>query len=195
MKSLLRPLVIGAILLSAVPVWAEEKDKPDVGPNPAAQAAADALRSFAGADGAFLAGGSLKETFNKDDMATMLQFPTDEIVVLKLTGDQILQAFERSVQFYPEQNKFFLQISGFEVTFKKKAAPSGRVVGVKVGGVPLDKTKSYTVAMPSLLARNVGYSRIWDKAETKKKFPNTTLEDVLKGKKVSEEALRWVGQL
>jgi 2',3'-cyclic-nucleotide 2'-phosphodiesterase (5'-nucleotidase family) len=193
MKIVLRPLVLGALLLASVPVWAFEK--PDVGPNAAAQSAADVLRTFAGADGAFIAGGSLKETFNKDDMSTMLQFPTDEIVVLKLTGDQIRQAFERSVSLYPEANKSFLQISGFEVTFKKAKGSGDRIISISASGAALDNDKKYTVAMPSLLARGaVGYYRIWEKAETVKTFPNTKFEDVLKGKKVSEGALRWVAQ-
>lgn len=193
MKTVFRPLVLGALLLASMSILAV--DKPDVGPNAAAQSAADVLRTFAAADGAFIAGGSLKESFNKDDMSTMLQFPSDEIVVLKLTGDQVRQAFERSISLYPEPNKSFLQISGFEVTFKKTKSTGDRVVSVTANGSALEKDKTYNVAMPSLLAGGaVGYYRIWEKAETVKKFPNTKFEDVLKGKKVSEGALRWVAQ-
>lgn len=189
----IRPLILGALILASTSGWAFEK--PDVGPNAAAQSAADVLKTFTGADGSFIAGGSLKESFNKDDMSTMLQFPTDEIVVLKLTGDQIRQAFERSVSLYPEPNKSFLQIAGFEVTFKKTKGTGDRILSITANGSALDEKKTYNVAMPSLLARGaVGYYRIWEKAETVKTFPNTKFEDVLKGKKVSEGALRWVAQ-
>lgn len=192
MRLAFRTPLIAAILLASTSIFAD--DKPDVGPNYAGQSAADALRAFAGSDGAFIAGGMLKDTFNKDDLSTMLAFPTDGIEVLSLTGDQIRQAFERSVSMYPAQNKSFLQISGFDVVYKKAAGPT-RIVSISVNGAPLDNNKSYTVAMPWPLAHGaVGYFRVWNSDKPVKTFPQSTMESVLKGKKSTEGSLRWSAQ-
>lgn len=192
MRLSIRPSILAALLVASALTWADEK--PDVGPNLAAQSAADALRTFASTDGAFIAGGQLKETFNKDDLSTMLQYATDEVVVLSLTGEQIRQAFERSVSMYPSPNKSFLQISGFDVTFKKSPSPT-RIVSVTANGAPLDNAKTYTVAMPANLARGaVGYFRVWEEKQITKTFAKTTMDDVLKGKRASEGTARYIAQ-
>jgi len=192
MRLFSRTLILATLALAAGQLWAD--DKPDVGPNLAAQSAADALKDFASSDGAFIAGGQLKETFDRNDLSTMLQYATDEVVVLNLTGDQIRQAFERSIAMYPSANQSFLQISGFEVTFKK-SANSERVVSVTANGAPIDNARSYTVAMPMNLARGaVGYFRVWDAKHPAKTFPQTTMENVLKGKKATDGSPRWIAQ-
>jgi 2',3'-cyclic-nucleotide 2'-phosphodiesterase (5'-nucleotidase family) len=204
MNKLLRPMFFAALAIgvvacaSAVVVRQTAKsaeDKPDVGPSPAAQSAADLLRTYAGADGAFIHAGFLKDTYTKEDLATWLKYPVDEIVTLSLTGDQVRQAFELSVSLYPESNMSFLQISGFEVTFKKTGPTDHRIVSITANGANLDNAKTYTVAMPSLLAHGaVGYYRIWGKAKPTKEFPNVTMESVLKGKKPTAGSLRWTAQ-
>jgi len=192
MRLFSRTLIFTTLALAAGQTWAD--DKPDVGPNLAAQSAADALKDFAASDGAFIAGGQLKDAFDRNDLSTMLQYATDEVVVLSLTGDQIKQAFERSIAMYPSANQSFLQISGFEVTFKK-AASNIRVVSVTANGAPLDSSHSYTVAMPMNLARGaVGYFRVWDLKHPAKTFPQTTMESVLKGKKATDGSPRWIAQ-
>lgn len=169
-------------------------EKPDVGPNLVVQSAADEIRSAAGADAAFLGAGFLKDTFNKDDLGSMLQYPTDEIVVLSLTGEQIRQALERSVSLYPQPNQSFLQLSGIDVVFKKTGAPNSRIVTATIGGTPLSDGKTYSVAMPSLLAKGgLGYFKIWEQAKVTKRV-SRTLESVLKGKRASEGSARWTAQ-
>lgn len=181
------------LVLAALPAIADER--PDVGANLVVQSVADALRDFTNADGAFMPAGLLKETLNKDDLATIIQYPTDEVVVLTLSGEQIRQAFERSVSLYPQANKSFLQISGFEVTFRKAGPPNQRIVSVTASGSPLQDGRTYSVAMPSLLAKGgLGYFKIWDDLKPTKTFPNTTLEDVLKGKRATEGTPRWTAQ-
>jgi len=113
---------------------------------------------------------------------------------VNLKGSQIRQALERSVSLHPQQNTSFLQISGFEATFSKGAAPGQRVLNVMAGGTKLDDSKTYTVAMPNTLGRGgLGYFKIWDKSKIVKTF-DRTVEDVLKGKKFVETAPRWVAQ-
>ena len=158
------------------------------------QAAADVLRDFAGTDGAFLAAGLVKESYQASDLSSLLLYPTDEVVVVSLKGSQIRQALEKSVSLYPQQNSSFLQISGFEVTFSKNGAPGQRIVSISAGGSRLDESRTYTIAMPNTLGRGgLGYFKIWDKAKITKTHEQT-VETVLKGKKYVETQPRWVAQ-
>lgn len=179
-------------LLMAVPLALGAEDGPDIGAQSASQAAADVIKDFAGADGAFLAAGIVKRSYQKDNLASLLQYPTNTIVVLSLTGAQIRAAFERSLSLYPQPNEGFLQISGFEVTFKKSGTPQNRIVSITANGAKLDDVKSYTVAMPSTLAHGgLGYFKIWENAKTFKSF-DTTVEQVLQGKHSADTAPRWL---
>lgn len=189
----LRPLVICMACLMAVSAFAQTG--PEAGAHLPSQAAADVLKTFADADGAFMAAGLVKESYQKENLASLLQYPTDEVVVLKLTGAQIRQAFERSVSLYPQPNTSFLQISGFEVTFSKSAAPDARILGVTINGSPIDLAHEYKIAMPSSLGRGgLGYFKIWDKSKIVKTFEKTTVESVLKDKKYTDTTSRWTAQ-
>jgi len=166
----------------------------DVGvePHPVAQAAADAIRDLAGADGAFIAAGLLKEGALKGDLAAIFQFPTDRIVVVELTGKEILEALERSVSSYPSSSKSFLQVSGFVVTFSASAPPERRVLEVLVDGRKLDPGATYQIAMPESLARGaLGYFRIWNASKIKRTLGNT-LEQALSGKTGEVRESRYV---
>lgn len=158
------------------------------------QAAADALREYAGTDGAFLAAGLVKPSYQKgNELSTLLLYPADELVVVTITGAFVKQAFERSLAFYPQANTNFLQISGFEVVFSKDAPSGQRVIQVKCNGTALDESKNYQIAMPSSLGRGgLGYFKIWDKAKITKTFDKVTVESILKGKRYSETSPRWV---
>jgi 2',3'-cyclic-nucleotide 2'-phosphodiesterase (5'-nucleotidase family) len=178
--------------MAAVLCYASVEDSAEAGPHLPSQAAADVLRSHAGTDGAFLAAGLVKDSYSKDNLATLLQYPTDEVMVLNLTGAQIRQAFERSVSLFPQPNSSFLQISGFEVRFNKNAPPNNRVTSVTAGGSSLDDGRTYSVAMPSNLGRGgLGYFKVWDKAKIVKTLPGVTMEDVLRGKRFAESSPRW----
>ena len=181
---------LGCLLLCVANI-AKAEDGPDVGAHSASQSAADVIRDFAQADGAFLAAGILKKNYSKDNLATLLQYPTNTVVVIGLTGRQIRLAFERSLSLYPQPNEGFLQISGFDVTFKKNGAPDNRIVSIVASGAKLDEAKTYNIAMPSTLAHGgLGYFKIWENAKTVRKF-DATVEDVLRGKRATETSPRW----
>jgi 2',3'-cyclic-nucleotide 2'-phosphodiesterase (5'-nucleotidase family) len=166
---------------------------PETGAYGPAQSAADIFREFAKSDGSFLAAGQIKTNSSKD-LAALLQYPTDDLVVVTLTGAQIKEAFERSVSLYPQPNSSFLQISGFEVTFSSSGAPGQRVTAATANGSRIEDNKTYTVAMPSSLGRGgFGYFKIWDKAKITKTFEGTTVEAILKGKTVTTTSPRWSG--
>lgn len=164
---------------------------PGLGSTSAAQAAADAIRAFAKTDGAFLAAGNLTANFQKDNLATLLQFPTDQVVIVKLKGSDIRAAFERSVELYPQSNRSFLQVSGFSIQANATAAAGSRILDVTANGTLLDENKTYTIAMPLSLGRgSMGYYKIWDKNKFEQTL-ETTVEAILKGKKLTETPPRW----
>lgn len=189
MKVIRFALVVCSLVFGSVMLRAQEVDS---GAHLPSQAAADALREFANADGAFLPAGLLNSVAAKDNLSALLQHPSDTPVVVTLTGTQIRQALEHSVALYPQASSFFLQISGFEVTFRRDASATPRIVSVTTSGTKLDEGRSYTVAMPSQLARGaLGYFKIWDKERISRTFGATTMEAVLKGKKYVETAPRY----
>lgn len=164
----------------------------ETGASVAAQAAADLIKTAAGTDGAFLAAGLLKEPYDQKDLSSLLLYPDDQIVVLKLTGAQIRQALERSVSLYPQPNTSFLQLSGFSATFSKEANPGKRILSVSTDAGPLVDTKSYEVAMPSSLGHGgLGYFKIWDTPNITKTLSGVTVESVLKGKPFTASSPRW----
>ncbi len=185
LASLSATIMLGAFACAA--------DNPaEIGAHLPSQTAADVVRSYASTDGAFLAAGLVKEKFDKDNLASLLQYPTDQIVIVNLTGAQIKQAFERSVSLFPQPNTSFLQISGFEVKFLKTAGDGPRVQSITADGTKLDDAKSYSIAMPTSLGRGgLGYFKIWDKTKIKKTLEKT-IEDVLRGKKLAETTARWI---
>lgn len=155
------------------------------------QSIADAIQSVAGSDAAFFASGLVKEG-TRGDLATQAQYPSDEIVVVKLTGAQIKTALERSISLHPSANPAFLYVAGMEVTFAPKNAPDSRITAVSIGGSALVNTSTYRVAMPGSLARGgLGYFSVWDKKDFETTIQGATVESALKGKSASASTSRW----
>ena len=155
------------------------------------QAIADEIRSAASADIAWIPAAMLEEE-GKGDLSTYLKFGTDEIAVVKLSGDQIRAALERSISLYPSPNPSFLQISGLEVSFSKSAPADSRIRTVLVDGAELNRKSTYEVAMPITIARGgLGYFTVWKKTDIVRSLENVTLETLLKGKSGFVRTARW----
>lgn len=79
---------------------------------------------------------------------------TDDIVVIGLTGSQLLEALENGVSAYPRTEGRFPIVSGVRFQFLSTSPPGSRVVkeSVTVNDVPLDLTKEYSVATKLYLA-------------------------------------------
>ncbi len=183
-----------AVFILTVTAFAAAQS-PDVGGNSAAQDAADVIRQAAGTDGAFLPAGLVKQGYDKDNLASLLEYPTEEVVVVGMTGAQVRAALELSVSLFPQPNKSFLQLSGFEVTFNKGAASNKRITSVTVNGATLDSARTYSVAMPSSLAKGgLGYFKIWEKSQIQRTLTGKTIEDLLRGKRSQGSASRWSAQ-
>ena len=86
------------------------------------------------------------------DLITMLPF-TDELVVLSMSGEDLMEALEISVSAWPAKEGRFLQVSGISYAFDPDRAPGQRIVpgSVSVGGAPLELTRKYTVATKAYL--------------------------------------------
>lgn len=182
--------VLGALSLLALATYAVAQSKSNAGKegHSGAQTAADAIRDQAGADGAFLTAAYVKTSYSPKDLASLMQYPTEGIVVLKLKGSQVRSAFERSVSLYPQANVSFLQISGFTVDF----SADKKITGIATDSGPLDDNKVYEIAMPALLGRGgMGYISIWNKGMIDRTIQGATLESVLKGKGESASSSRW----
>jgi 2',3'-cyclic-nucleotide 2'-phosphodiesterase (5'-nucleotidase family) len=183
--------VLAVTLCSA---WASGSD-PQVGATETGQAAADALKTYTSADGAFLPADLIGKPFAGSDLATILSYPTETFAVLTLTGSQIRKAFERSALLYPQPNAGFLQVSGFEISFSKRAVPNSRVTAVTINGSKLEDARKYEIAMPTSLQKGqLGYSDLWESAKVYRTFGKVTIQDVLAGKHSSSSSLRWLQQ-
>lgn len=191
MKSKLWLLCLAAFCL--LPAVSSAQEPFEVRAYSPGQCAADALRDFAHTDGAFIPAGLLKATMQKDNLAALFEFGSDQIVVVKLSGAQIKQAFERSLSVYPMPNSGFLQISGFEVSFSGSAPIGQRVKTATASGMSIDNSRTYTIAMPAPLGRGgFGYFKIWDKSDITQTLAGATVESILKGKPVTDTSPRWV---
>lgn len=184
----LRRLSIFAVLctLSAFSFGIQSPETTSVG-----QSVADAIRSTTGADIALVPAG-LVLAGSSSELSARMQYPTDSVAVLKLTGRQIRQGLERGVSIYPTLNPAFLYGSGITYSFDPRAKADARLRSVRVGSAELVDGNEYTVAMPGNIAKGgLGFFTIWDKKAIIPGRPVVTLETVLDGKKANQPDPRW----
>lgn len=147
---------------------------------------ADALRAEAHSDAAFIAASSFtdispipKGSVTGADILKSLEYGGDNVVVVKLTGDQIRRALEHSLYLYPKFNSGFLHVSGLIVVLNPDAEPEGRIISIKIDGGSLQAGKVYRVAMPAPLANGaLAYFKFWKKSDIDKDT-GKTLEDAV----------------
>ena len=136
---------------------------------------ADAVRQTGGAEIALVPANEISDasvpagSVPAADIVHALRYAddsSDTVVVLNLTGAQILKAVERSVSRAPEPFTGFLQVSGLQIRYDS-AAPEGKRVGlVGAGGSELSGGKTYKVATTRPIADGgLGYFQIWDKGD------------------------------
>ena len=127
---------------------------------------ADAYRSVTGADVAICNGGGVRAEIAEGPVSRMdlmnMNPWNNEMCVVEVTGQQLVDVLEHGVRAYPEYSGSFFQVSG--VTFDVNAwieSPvitdalgnfigidanaERRVANVKIGGEPVDLTKTYTL--------------------------------------------------
>ncbi|MFL1780685.1 Bifunctional metallophosphatase/5'-nucleotidase [Candidatus Hepatincolaceae symbiont of Richtersius coronifer] len=118
-------------------------------------------------DMAFINGGNIRTSLNPGeifykDIRGALPFESP-LVVVSVTGKELMAILEHSVSAIPEPSGGFLHGAGltFEVDIK---VTHNRVKNVKVGGQPLASKKVYNVALPDfLVAGGDGYEMLKNK--------------------------------
>ena len=110
-------------------------------------------------DGSLLNSGTIRSDrvhytgqFTVKDLITMLQF-TDELVVVEMTGTDLLDALEVSVSAWPAKEGRFLQVSGISYAFDPTNEPGNRIIkdSVTVNNEPIQINKLYTIATKAYL--------------------------------------------
>jgi 5'-nucleotidase len=129
----------------------------------------DIMRLGLDADAAFLNGGTIRSDqihaagrLCMRDYVSMLPF-TDELVVLRLRGSDVLETLETGVSSWPKREGRFLQVSGITFSFDPRKPAGSRLVpgSVTVAGEPLDLNKNYRVATKAYLRSGKdGFSKL-----------------------------------
>ncbi|CAM2114073.1 mannosylglucosyl-3-phosphoglycerate phosphatase-like [Caretta caretta] len=112
------------------------------------------------ADVALLNSGTLRSNhihpagdFTMHDLLTILPI-VDPLLVVRITGGQLLEALENGVYRYPALDGRFPQVAGMEFGFDPNAEPGHRIIrdSVKIQGQYLKKNKVYQLAIKEYLA-------------------------------------------
>lgn len=176
------------LLVASMMVWAQELSTKNVRTEESALAnvVVDALRDASGADISWLPAAAFNEVSLSRDtppaevVSRLLPYRDDRVVVLKLTGGQILQALERALTLYPQPNAGFLQVSGLQVTFDPAKPAGERVVRVQVGTEnkrDIEPQREYRVATSATLAYGaLGYFKVWDRSAIERETDKTVGE-------------------
>jgi len=144
---------------------------------------ADAIRATTKSDIAFvyafaLKAGTLKAgPIESGSIDALLPLGEDEVVTLTITGAQLRAALERAVQAYPTGSAAFLHLSGFVAQFNAQSPINRRLTMVRYKGREVGDQDVLTVAMPIGLARDAGYSTMWDSKKAQR--TGATLRDVV----------------
>ncbi|XP_028410070.1 uncharacterized protein LOC114532703 [Dendronephthya gigantea] len=115
---------------------------------------ADIMRNVTQADVSLINSGTLRSDtihppgeFKMKDLASILPMP-DVVVVLSISGAQLLVALNNGVSQYPKLEGRFPQVSGMTFAYDPDMEPGQRVIesSVKVGGKNLELTRQYTIS-------------------------------------------------
>ena len=142
---------------------------------------ADAMRTATGADIAMTNGGGIRgdkvyapgTTLLRRDVQTELPFG-NKTIVLEMTGADLHAALENGVGGVTEGSGRFPHVSGMAYRFDASKPVGGRIAEVTVGGEPLDRARTYSVATNDFMGRGgdgyamfAGAPRLIDSADGK----------------------------
>ncbi|XP_065064336.1 trifunctional nucleotide phosphoesterase protein YfkN-like [Rhopilema esculentum] len=122
---------------------------------------ADIMRMAMQTDVAILNGGSLRSDrihqagcFTLKDLVSILPM-MDILVVIAVTGENLIEALENGVSQYPRHEGRFPQVSGVQFSFNPDLPAGQRILrnSVKVNGQSLDWKLEYRVCVKSYLAK------------------------------------------
>jgi len=92
--------------------------------------------------------------------------PSDTVVVLNLTGAQLVKVAERSVSRAPQPFDGFLQVSGLHIRYSPGQPEGKRISLVGTDGGEVEAGKTYRVATTRPIAGgSLGYFQIWSQKD------------------------------
>ena len=120
---------------------------------------ADVMRDGVDADVGYANGGGIRgkkiyaagTTITRRDILSEMPFG-NVVVKLELTGAQIWDALENGLSQIENNAGRFPQVSGMSYIYNPKAKAGARVVSVNIGGLPLNKGRTYTMATNNYIA-------------------------------------------
>ena len=121
---------------------------------------ADAMRWSAQTDVAVTNGGGIRSdkiyppgtTITRRDILAELPF-SNRLVTLDMSGGALRAAIENGLSKLPSPSGRFPQVSGLEIEADVSRPAGNRILSIKVGGAPLDTSKTYSVATNDFMAR------------------------------------------
>jgi 2',3'-cyclic-nucleotide 2'-phosphodiesterase (5'-nucleotidase family) len=120
---------------------------------------ADAMRARLDADVGLVNGGGLRTdrvipagTLTRRDVLGLLPF-TNVVMKLAVSGARLREALEQGLSRLEREGGGYLQVSGLRLAYDPRLPAGNRVLGVEVGGAPLDPAKTYTAAVVDWIAR------------------------------------------
>jgi 5'-nucleotidase / UDP-sugar diphosphatase len=130
------------------------------GESPMANVIADSMLESgakAGAELALINGGGVRSGIDNGPItyeeAIQVQPFNNQLVILDLTGEEILRALEYGVEGIPENRGQFLHVSkGSSYTFDLRRPKGQQVTNVIINGKPLERGKTYRTIMNSFMA-------------------------------------------
>ncbi|OKL61178.1 hypothetical protein UA08_03253 [Talaromyces atroroseus] len=132
----------------------------------------DLMRFYYHADCAIMAGGTIRGDqvyppglLKLKDVLNCFPFE-DPVVVLKVSGRNLVDSLENGVSQLPALEGRFPQVSNITFEYSASAPPGSRVNWVKVDGQPLDYEKYYTLATRGYMGRGKdGYTSLLVQSE------------------------------
>lgn len=118
----------------------------------------DLMRHYYDADCALMAAGTVRGdqvyppgVVRIRDIMNCFPFE-DPVVVLRVSGQALLEALENSVSMVPALDGRFPQVSNIFFEFDPTLPPGSRVKRVRIGNEPLDRAKYYSLATRAYMA-------------------------------------------
>ncbi len=155
---------------------------------------ADAMRKAVGAEVGLTNGGGIRgnrtyeagTTLTRKDILTELPFG-NVTVLMSLSGADLWAALENAVSRVEDKSGRFAQVSGMRFTYNPAQPKGSRILEVIVGGKPLDKSRTYTLATNDYLARG------GDEYESLKK--GKLIIDALGGTLMASQVIDYIEKL
>ncbi|KAJ5308580.1 hypothetical protein PENANT_c044G01168 [Penicillium antarcticum] len=132
----------------------------------------DLMRFYYAADCAMMAGGTIRGDqiyppgiLKLKDLLNCFPFE-DPVVLLRLSGQALLNALENGVSQLPALEGRFSQVSNISYGFKLTAPAGSRITFARVGGEPIDLQRDYVLATRGYMARGKdGFSSLLVQSE------------------------------